>query len=52
VLIIIEGKGRATIGNEEFELKPKTAVYLPGNSVHQLMAKEDVGLIWLGWETD
>jgi mannose-6-phosphate isomerase-like protein (cupin superfamily) len=51
MFIIIEGKGKAIIGNEEFELKPKTAVYVPRNSVHQIIAKEDVELIWLGWQT-
>jgi mannose-6-phosphate isomerase-like protein (cupin superfamily) len=52
MFIIIKGKGKVIIGNEEFEIKPKTAVYIPRNSVHQIIAKEDVELIWLGWQTD
>jgi mannose-6-phosphate isomerase-like protein (cupin superfamily) len=50
LFIILEGKGRAIIGNEEFEIKPKTAIYIPRNCIHQIIAEEDVELIWLAWQ--
>jgi len=34
MFIILEGKGKAIIGNEEFEIRPKTAIYIPRNCVH------------------
>jgi mannose-6-phosphate isomerase-like protein (cupin superfamily)/putative sterol carrier protein len=50
LFIVLEGKGRAIIGNEEFEMKPKTAIYVPRNCVHQIIAAVDVELIWLAWQ--
>jgi mannose-6-phosphate isomerase-like protein (cupin superfamily) len=50
LFIIIEGKGKAIIGNEEFEIKPKTAIYIPKNCIHQIIAQENVEVIWLTWQ--
>ncbi len=52
MFIILEGKGKAIIGNEEFKIKPKTAIYVPRNCVHQIIAKEDAELIWLAWQAE
>lgn len=48
--IILEGRGKATVGDEVFEIKPNTAIYIPTNSIHQIVAEEDVKLVWLAWE--
>jgi mannose-6-phosphate isomerase-like protein (cupin superfamily) len=50
MFIMLEGKGKAIIGNEEFEIRPKTAIYIPRNCVHQIIAEEDVELVWLAWQ--
>lgn len=52
MFLILEGKGKAIIGNEEFEIKPKTAIYIPRNCVHQIIPEEDVELIWLAWQAE
>lgn len=49
VFIILEGKGRATVANHSFEIRPQTAIYIPTDTVHQIRAEEDVILIWLAW---
>jgi mannose-6-phosphate isomerase-like protein (cupin superfamily) len=51
LFIILEGKGKAFIGNEKFEIEPRKAIYVPKNCLHQIMAEEDVELIWLAWQT-
>jgi len=48
--IILEGKGKAVVGKEEFDIKPNTAIYIPRNTVHQIIAEEDVKLVWLAWQ--
>jgi len=50
LFIILNGKGRAIIGNEEFKIKPRTAIYIPRNSIHQIKADEDIELLWLAWQ--
>lgn len=50
MFMIIEGKGKAIIGGQEFRVKPKTAIYIPRNCVHQIIAEQDVELIWLAWQ--
>lgn len=52
LFIILEGKGKAIVEDEQFEIKPRTAIYIPKNCVHQIIAKEDVELIWLAWHTE
>jgi mannose-6-phosphate isomerase-like protein (cupin superfamily) len=52
LFIVIEGKGKAIVGNEEFETKPRTAIYIPKHCVHQIIAEEDVELIWLAWQAE
>lgn len=48
--IILEGKGKAIVGEETFEIKPETVIYIPRNSIHQIIAEEDVKMIWLAWQ--
>lgn len=50
MFIILEGKGKATIHNRQFDIKPNTAIYIPRNSVHQVTAEEDVELLWMAWQ--
>lgn len=50
LFMILGGKGRAIIGNEEFEIKPNIAIYVPRNCIHQIIAEENVELIWLAWQ--
>jgi mannose-6-phosphate isomerase-like protein (cupin superfamily) len=52
LFIILEGKGKAIIGKEQFEIEPKTAVYIPKNCIHQIVAEKDVELIWLAWQAE
>jgi mannose-6-phosphate isomerase-like protein (cupin superfamily) len=49
IFLIMEGKGKAVIADVEFEIRPCTAIYVPANSIHQIIAEEDVKLIWLAW---
>jgi mannose-6-phosphate isomerase-like protein (cupin superfamily) len=49
----LSGKGRAIISDEEFNLVPKTAIYVPRNCFHQIIAaKEAVELLWLAWDAE
>lgn len=48
--MILKGKGKAIIGEEEFDIKTNTAIYIPKNVVHQIVAKDDVELLWLAWQ--
>jgi len=52
MFIILKGKGKATIHDEQFEIKPNTVIYIPRNSVHQITAEEDVELFWMAWQTN
>jgi mannose-6-phosphate isomerase-like protein (cupin superfamily) len=51
MFIILRGKGRAIVRDEQFEIKPNTAIYIPRNSIHQVMTEEDVELFWMAWQT-
>jgi mannose-6-phosphate isomerase-like protein (cupin superfamily) len=46
---ILEGKGKATIGDLTFQVEPGKAIHVPTNSVHQILAEEDLKLLWLAW---
>jgi mannose-6-phosphate isomerase-like protein (cupin superfamily) len=48
-VIILEGAGKGTIGDETFNIKPQTVLYIPTNTIHQITAEEDVELLWLAW---
>jgi mannose-6-phosphate isomerase-like protein (cupin superfamily) len=50
MFIILKGKGKATVHDEQFEIKPNTVIYIPRNSVHQVTAEEDVELFWMAWQ--
>jgi len=50
LFIVLEGRGKGIVGDTEFEVEPKTGVYIPKNTVHQLIAEEDIKLIWLAWQ--
>lgn len=41
VLVVVEGRIRATVGDKRFELAPKDIVAIPGWTSHQLEASED-----------
>lgn len=51
MFIILKGKGKVIIQDEQFEIKPNTVIYIPRNSIHQITAKEDVELFWMAWQT-
>lgn len=50
LFIILEGKGKGIIGNEKIEVEPNMAIYIPKNTIHQLIAEEDLKIIWLAWQ--
>lgn len=50
LFISISGKGKVVVDESVFDLQPKTAVYVPPNTVHQIQADEMVELIWLAWD--
>lgn len=50
LFILLKGRGRATVGDAEFDIEPNRAVYVPLNTVHQLRADTDIELIWLAWK--
>jgi len=49
--VILRGRGSFILDDVEIELGPKTTIYVPCNSVHQIRAEEDVEAIWLAWQT-
>jgi len=51
MLIILKGKGKAIVHDEQFKIEPNTAIYIPRNSIHQVIAEEDVELFWMAWQT-
>jgi hypothetical protein len=51
LILVLRGRGRAKIHEEEFEVKPKMAIYIPKNCVHQIVAEEDMELIWISWQS-
>ena len=50
LFMILQGKGKCVVGGMELGIEPSLVVYVPKNTVHQLMAEEDTTLIWLAWE--
>lgn len=46
---VLEGKGKAIIGDAAFQIEPDKVIYVPTNSIHQIIAKEDLKLLWLAW---
>jgi len=50
MFIVLKGKGKATIHDEQFEIKPNTVIYIPRNSIHQITAENDVELFWMAWQ--
>jgi len=48
--VILEGKGKAVIGDETFQVEPEKAIYVPTKSIHQITAEEDMKLLWLAWK--
>jgi len=49
VFVVLEGKGKVIVGDETFPIQPEQAIFIPTNSIHQVMAEEDVKLLWLAW---
>ena len=49
VFVTLEGKGKVIVGDETFPIEPEQAVFIPTNCIHQVMAEEDVKLLWLAW---
>jgi mannose-6-phosphate isomerase-like protein (cupin superfamily) len=47
--IILEGKGKAVVGDTTLPIDPDKAIYIPTNSIHQIIAEEDLKLLWLAW---
>ena len=47
---VLSGKGKALVDDEELELTPNMVVYIPRNCLHQVIAEEDVELIWIAWD--
>ena len=50
LFIILKGKGKAIIGIKEIDIEPGVAIYVPPNSIHQIMAENDIELIWIAWK--
>ncbi len=46
---VLEGKGKAIIGDVTFQIAPDKAIYVPSNSIHQIVSEEDLKLLWLAW---
>ena len=49
IFVILEGKGKARVGDTTLPLEPETVVYVPTYSIHQVAAEEDLKLLWLAW---
>jgi len=52
MFIILKGKGKAIVHDEQFEIKPNTVIYIPRNSVHEISAEGDIELFWMAWQTN
>lgn len=50
LFVILKGRGRAIIGDEELDVEPNMAVYVPVKTIHQVRAETDIELIWLAWK--
>ena len=50
LFIVLEGRGKGIVGDTQFEVEPKMVVYIPKNTIHQLIAEEDMNVIWLAWQ--
>ena len=50
LFIVLEGRGKGIVGDTQFEAEPKMVVYIPKNTIHQLIAEEDMNVIWLAWQ--
>jgi mannose-6-phosphate isomerase-like protein (cupin superfamily)/putative sterol carrier protein len=51
VFVILNGEGIAQIGDQDIDLSPEMAVYIPINTIHRIVAKQDLTLMWLAWKT-
>ena len=51
VFVILNGEGIAQIGDQDIDLSPEMAVYIPINTIHRVLAKQDLTLMWLAWAT-
>ena len=51
VIVIIRGKGTFQLDDDEFDLEPNTAIYVPVKSIHKIRVEEDVDVIWMAWQT-
>jgi mannose-6-phosphate isomerase-like protein (cupin superfamily) len=49
LFIILEGRGKALIGDSTIQVEPETVVYVPTHSTHQVAAEDDLKLLWLAW---
>ncbi len=49
VFVILEGEGKAIVGDVTLPIEPEKALYIPTNSIHQIIAEEDLKLLWLAW---
>jgi mannose-6-phosphate isomerase-like protein (cupin superfamily) len=47
---VLAGKGKALVDDKELELVPNMVVYIPRNCIHQVIAEEDIELIWIAWD--
>lgn len=52
LFIVLEGKGKGIVGDKEFEVKSDMVFYIPKNTIHQLIAEEDIKVIWLAWQAE
>jgi mannose-6-phosphate isomerase-like protein (cupin superfamily) len=50
LFIVLEGRGKGIVGDTESEVEPNMVIYIPKNTIHQLIAEEDIKLIWLAWQ--
>lgn len=50
LFIVLEGKGKGIVGDKEVAVEPNMVVYIPKNVIHQIIAEEDVKVIWLAWQ--
>ena len=47
---ILSGKGKALVDDKEFEISPNMVVYIPRDCIHQVIAEENIELIWIAWD--
>ena len=49
--VLLKGEGTVSLENIQIDIEPNKVIYIPKNAVHKIIAKEEIELLWLAWNT-